>query len=255
MKCPKCGYNSFEFLDICKKCGAVFDAFKKSMGIKPVVFASFENSTDAQQQIAEIAVASGSQVDKDETFTWEIPKPGDKAQNDKPFDVFDLDFIKTDAEPAAADFSYEEAPSVAVPVESNVVTADAFEGFSFDETDEPTEEPEELQPFAEFEQEFMGAEDMEVSEVPKSNFFGETGVKGELTVEELIASDRKSLAVEAPEQSEQIFELDEFLSEDETKLEKKEEPAKNITIDSLDFDKEFEAIFTDESSDTKSNQK
>lgn len=254
MKCPKCGYNSFEFLDACKKCGAEFVAFKKSMGIKPVVFASSENNTDTQQQSAEIAMASDSQIDKDETFSWDLPMPGDKPQGDKPFDGFDLDFIKTDSEPAAADFTFEEAAAATVPVESNVVTAEAFEGFSFDETEELPQEPEDSQPYAQFEQEFMGAEDMEVSAVPESNFFGETGVKGELTVEELITSDRESLENDAPEQSEQIFELDEFFNEDEVKLDKKEEPAKNIATDGLDFDKEFEAIFNDDSSNTKTNQ-
>jgi hypothetical protein len=95
---------------------------------------------------------------------------------------------------------------------------------------------------------------MEVSEVSGNNFFGETGVHGELSVEELTASDRESLAMEVPEQSEQIFELDEFFNDDEAKLDKQVEPAKNITTDSLDFDKEFEAIFTDGASDTKSHQ-
>ena len=254
MKCPKCGYNSFEFLDICKKCSAEFVSFKKSMGIKPVVFASCENSTGAPQQIADDAVAPVSQVTDDESFTWDIPAPGDKAQNDKPFDGFNLDFIKTDTEPAAPDFSFNEVPSIDIPAETKAVTAGAFEGFSFDETDEPPKEPEAPPPFTEFEQEFLGAEDMEFSDAPENNFFGETGVKGELTIEELIAPDQESLAMGASEQSEQIFELDEFFGEDEAKQDKKGEPAKNFSTGDLDFDKEFEAIFTDESSVTKANQ-
>jgi len=254
MKCPKCGYNSFEFLDICKKCSAEFVSFKKSMGIKPVVFASCENSTGAPQQITDDAVAPVSQVADDESFTWDIPAPGDKAQNDKPFDGFNLDFIKTDTEPAAPDFSFNEVPSIDIPAETKAVTAGAFEGFSFDETDEPPKEPETPPFFADFEQEFLGAEDMEISDVTANNFFGETGVKGELTIEELIAPDQESLAMGASEQSEQIFELDEFFGEDEAKQDKKGEPAKNISTGNLDFDKEFEAIFTEGHSVTKENQ-
>jgi hypothetical protein len=64
----KCGYNSFEFLDICKNAEPYLMLSRKH-GHQAVVFTSFEKFTDAQQQIAEIAVASGSQVDKDETFT------------------------------------------------------------------------------------------------------------------------------------------------------------------------------------------
>ena len=37
MKCPKCGFNSFEYLDSCKKCGNDLSAFKMSLGLQPVV--------------------------------------------------------------------------------------------------------------------------------------------------------------------------------------------------------------------------
>lgn len=254
MKCPKCGYNSFEFLDACKKCSAEFVSFKKSMGIKPVVFASCENSTGVRQQIADDAVPPDFQVADDESFTWDTSAPGVKAQKDKPFDGFNLDFIKTDAAPAAPDFSFNEVPSSDIPAETKAVTAEAFEGFSFDETDEPHEEPEAPPLFEEFEQEFQGAEDMDLAETPESHFFGDTGVKGELTVDDLIAAGQDSLAMGASEQSEQIFELDELFGEDEAKQDKKEEPAKNFSTSNLDFDKEFEAIFTAESSDTKEKQ-
>src|SRR3970282_1132354 len=38
MKCPKCGFNSFEYLDACKKCG-------NTLGVNPrykVLYGSFE---------------------------------------------------------------------------------------------------------------------------------------------------------------------------------------------------------------------
>ncbi|MFZ3209224.1 MAG: hypothetical protein WA140_10375 [Geobacteraceae bacterium] len=38
MKCPKCGYNSFEFLDNCKKCGGDLGTFKKSFGLRGLAF-------------------------------------------------------------------------------------------------------------------------------------------------------------------------------------------------------------------------
>lgn len=34
MKCPKCGYNSFEFLDNCKKCNADLRSLKQTLGIR-----------------------------------------------------------------------------------------------------------------------------------------------------------------------------------------------------------------------------
>ena len=38
MKCPKCGYNSFEHLDSCKKCGKDLVSFKQQFGITSVLF-------------------------------------------------------------------------------------------------------------------------------------------------------------------------------------------------------------------------
>ncbi len=37
MKCPKCGYNSFEYLDSCRKCGTDLAAHKKSFRIRPLI--------------------------------------------------------------------------------------------------------------------------------------------------------------------------------------------------------------------------
>ena len=37
MKCPKCGYNSFEYLDTCKKCSADLTSFKASNNIIPLI--------------------------------------------------------------------------------------------------------------------------------------------------------------------------------------------------------------------------
>lgn len=38
MRCPKCGYNSFDHLDSCKKCGKDLESFKQQYGIKSVLF-------------------------------------------------------------------------------------------------------------------------------------------------------------------------------------------------------------------------
>ena len=37
MKCPKCGFNSFEYLDSCKRCNHDLAAFKLSLGIQPCI--------------------------------------------------------------------------------------------------------------------------------------------------------------------------------------------------------------------------
>jgi hypothetical protein len=248
MKCPKCGYNSFEFLELCKKCGADFASFKKSMGIKPLVFVSGATAMNAQQQFAEDAAVMTSPAADNESFTWDGPTPGTTAEGDKPFDGFDLEFIKTDTPRAVPDYTFNEVPEKDLPTATEDSAMEAFEGFSFEEPDVTVLEPEEPPVIAAFEQEFLGAEDMDLAEAPENSYFGETGVKGELAIEEIIAPDLESLEIDA---SEPIFELEELPDEEEMKHDKIAKPAKDISAGILDFDKEFDAIFTEDSPETK----
>lgn len=41
MKCPKCGFTSFDYLDSCKKCGNELQAFKNKFGLRSVLFPGF----------------------------------------------------------------------------------------------------------------------------------------------------------------------------------------------------------------------
>jgi hypothetical protein len=255
MKCPKCGYNSFEFLDNCKKCGAESVSFKKNMRIKPIVFPSGGNTIAAPlfTDDAEFddTASQASSCAAEESFSWEPASADDTIQNNKPFDGFDLDFIKTDTDTIAPDFSFDEDPPAEIQAESKAETAGDLDGFSFDETVEPAVESDERSLFAGYEQEFTGAEDMESSFEPDGGSFGETGVKGEISPEQLMGRDQESSATgeadlfaPSAERSEHIFELDELLGEDEVKASEKEDPANRSSMDSLDFDKEFESIFT-----------
>ncbi|AMV73801.1 hypothetical protein DBW_3503 [Desulfuromonas sp. DDH964] len=38
MKCPKCGFTSFDYLDSCKKCGGDLAAFKAKHGLRSLLF-------------------------------------------------------------------------------------------------------------------------------------------------------------------------------------------------------------------------
>jgi hypothetical protein len=88
MKCPKCGFNSFEFLDNCKKCGNNLASFKKSLGINPIVYAQGGPQTSAYQKPAaavtreEAPIATASlpiNEDADNSFTWDIPALSETA--------------------------------------------------------------------------------------------------------------------------------------------------------------------------------
>lgn len=87
MKCPKCGFNSFEYLDSCKKCGNDLAAFKMSLGLQPVVMppgifvgqAPLQEEPEPEIAFApEAAAAPGSLGDEFEfettaTATPEVP--------------------------------------------------------------------------------------------------------------------------------------------------------------------------------------
>jgi hypothetical protein len=40
MKCPKCNYTSFDYLDSCKKCGKDLSEFREKHNIRSVIFAN-----------------------------------------------------------------------------------------------------------------------------------------------------------------------------------------------------------------------
>lgn len=147
MKCPKCGYNSFEFLDSCKKCGSEFASFKKSHRINPVLFRSgaapapeapASSSTD---RLAAVASAEPTLETfapaADEEFSWEDPGATPAPEPvEAPYSGFNLDFV--DLPPAESKdtefggFSFDEpASEPASPTPESPV-----EGFSFDEPDD-----------------------------------------------------------------------------------------------------------------------
>ncbi len=72
MKCPKCKYNTFEFLDSCKKCGANLRSFKESLGIRHIILPSRRESPPPISGNATIFVAN-SQVSED-VFSWGTPQ-------------------------------------------------------------------------------------------------------------------------------------------------------------------------------------
>ena len=103
MKCPKCGFNSFEYLDSCKKCGNDLAAFKMSLGIQPVVMPPGVFS-------GQEAIAEG--VGEEDSFIPETAIPASAAD--------EFEFETTSVAPA-------EAPA-------RVAEDAAFGEISFDDT-------------------------------------------------------------------------------------------------------------------------
>jgi uncharacterized RDD family membrane protein YckC len=61
MRCPKCGYNSFDHLDTCKKCGRDLVEFKQKFGIKSMLFSGkVSGSEDLAEAILDEAVVAAA---------------------------------------------------------------------------------------------------------------------------------------------------------------------------------------------------
>lgn len=86
MKCPKCGYNSFETHDTCKKCANDLTSYKDIHGLKPIVLPHETRAAMAEKLMAE--------------RTQDIPA----AVADAPADMFSFDIPEDEAAPAAGTF-------------------------------------------------------------------------------------------------------------------------------------------------------
>jgi hypothetical protein len=108
MKCPKCGFNSFEYYDSCKKCSNDLTSYKATYGIKPIVLPAEVRASMAEELLAQTALNT----------------PQSEA-SDAPVDMFSFDV--PDAQPSSSltddPFNFDDEPA----------TAHSEGGFEFDD--------------------------------------------------------------------------------------------------------------------------
>ena len=93
MKCPKCGYNSFEYHDSCKKCANDLTGYKSTYGITAIVLPEEVRASKAEELMAQTAlknpVAEASETAVD-MFSFDIDEaPAASSANDDPFNFDD----------------------------------------------------------------------------------------------------------------------------------------------------------------------
>jgi hypothetical protein len=98
MKCPKCGYNSFEFHDACKKCANDLTAYKDIHGLKSIVLPQETRTVMAEKLMSEQAQnAPAAVVDAPaDMFSFDIPDAEASADSGS--------FLKGDP------FNFDDAP-------------------------------------------------------------------------------------------------------------------------------------------------
>jgi hypothetical protein len=110
MKCPKCGYNSFEIHDTCKKCANDLTSYKDIHGLKSIVLPLGTRTVMAEKLMAEKlsdnqAAVAEAPVDM---FSFNVPEDeiisdAGSFLKDDPFD-FDDKLISTS--PGRGEFSF-----------------------------------------------------------------------------------------------------------------------------------------------------
>ncbi len=112
MRCPKCGFNSFDYLDNCKKCGKDLVEFKERYGIKSVLFpgqtAAGEIAVETDFD-ADAAVAAATASVATAPVFEASPEPEAPAAEG---DDFGFDFMgdSTEDDDLSFDELFEEAP-------------------------------------------------------------------------------------------------------------------------------------------------
>ncbi|MRR53987.1 MAG: hypothetical protein EG822_05665 [Deltaproteobacteria bacterium] len=228
MKCPKCGYNSFEFLNACKKCGVELGSFKKTHRINTVLRPAAAVPTEPAAQAAPPVAppAAVQQENLHENFDLGFPASPQESVKDEGF----------------TGFSFSDEP--ALPAEDTSPRADETteDDFSFGEPEE--EEPKASSWDIQFDAADSGMEEYERILEPE-NIAGDNKQFGEIALNE--EDDFGSFGTSdfdfSPESArEDIFGMENELAPPAA-TEKKPQP--NLE----DFDKEFEMIFADEEPD------
>ena len=153
MKCPKCGYNSFDYLDSCKKCNKDLTEHKARFNIQSILLS--EMPTETVSTVAEEIVATatadvsiddfggdGTATDADD-FGFDFMGDSDDDENLAFDELFEEVTSEDDIEEALPSPEAAEAVEEPVPLDQQLADENAsakleeavIDDFSFDETE------------------------------------------------------------------------------------------------------------------------
>ena len=144
MRCPKCGYNSFDHFDNCKKCGNDLILFKQNYGIKSVLFPVEMNPEEVLADAETAATTADVAVAAATATTAPKPEKTAPATSESDNDDFGFDFMGDTEEDDDLSFDelFEEAPededieeTIEAP-KAKEETPDLDDDFGFDPDDE-----------------------------------------------------------------------------------------------------------------------
>lgn len=148
MKCPKCGYTSFETNDSCRKCSHDLSAFRQAHGLTPIVLPAAVRASMAKSLGAGTVEEPSSQEQLNDAFSFDLPQHEEPQAPAAPSDPFAFASgeagISFDAPAPAAQDPFAELLE-STPTTSKAAPAaqqsagQGFElnSFSWDDTPEP----------------------------------------------------------------------------------------------------------------------
>ncbi len=172
MKCPKCGFNSFEYYGSCKKCSSDLTGYKQTYSITPMVLpleakeklaAEFRSAENATSQI------SDTTEKHDDIFSFDLPDDSPSTpshHNDDPFnfdqpspdvmqssrsksegDVF-ADLLESTSQTEESPFAAVQTAAAAAPAAAKAADVSTvpgefdLESFSWDDTPDAAAAPD-----------------------------------------------------------------------------------------------------------------
>lgn len=112
MKCPKCGYNSFEYYDRCKKCSDDLTVYKQTFNITSLILplevkeklaAEYRSTERVTNQSVDVAETH------DDIFSFDLPEDSSSTSGQSKDDPFNFDGPATDINKSASLMSDEDA--------------------------------------------------------------------------------------------------------------------------------------------------
>jgi len=188
MRCPKCGFNSFEYYDTCKKCSGDLSGYKLSHSITALVLpleAKEKLAAEFRPDEGEPVHISDATETHDEIFSFDLPEDSPTApivHDDNPFDFDELssvmnqssssqpddkvfgDLLESTSQADESPFGAQEpdipAPAATKPADSSSGAGDFdLESFSWDETPSVAPAAESKKPDDDFDSLFGDTQD------------------------------------------------------------------------------------------------
>lgn len=160
MKCPKCGYNSFETSNNCRRCSTDLSAFRDAHGLSPIVLPAAVRSSMASQLASTVTEEHPVHEAGGDMFTFDLPQhdePSAPAAPSNPFAFAAPNVGNASTGPVAAQDPFADllettpvAQKSAEPAVAPESDGQGFElnSFSWDDTPEPPAAGADPQPVA-----------------------------------------------------------------------------------------------------------